>query len=108
MRPNTDHLVLLTSRTEQEHTLHCKHCGCDETIRLPMSIDAYCRLLDRFQADHRTCTAPVAAPARAGEPCCARCGRPLDNLSPGWSVTYGGAKVCTPCLRPGEEMLRAK
>lgn len=39
---------------------------------------------------------------------CARCGKPLDNVSPGWSVTTGGAKVCTLCLRPGEELLRAR
>jgi len=39
---------------------------------------------------------------------CARCDQPLDNVSPGYSVIAGGATVCANCLRPGEELLRAR
>lgn len=39
---------------------------------------------------------------------CARCGRPLDNVSPGYSIIAGGAAVCAGCLRPGEEIARAR
>lgn len=39
---------------------------------------------------------------------CSRCGQPLNNVSPGFSVVAGGAFVCAPCLRPGEELLRAR
>lgn len=39
---------------------------------------------------------------------CSRCGTALNNVSPGFSIVRGGAKVCTPCLRPGEEIARAK
>ena len=40
---------------------------------------------------------------------CARCARPLDNLSPGISIVAGGVSVCTSCLRPGEtEIARAR
>jgi hypothetical protein len=39
---------------------------------------------------------------------CARCNQPLDNVSPGFSVVAGGATVCANCLRPDEELLRAR
>lgn len=39
---------------------------------------------------------------------CARCNQPLDNVSPGYSVVAGGATVCANCLRPGEEVARAR
>jgi hypothetical protein len=40
---------------------------------------------------------------------CARCGQPLNNVSPGISVVSPGVNICTPCLRPGEiEIARAK
>lgn len=38
---------------------------------------------------------------------CSRCHAPLNNVSPGFSVTKEGA-VCSGCLRPGEELLRAR
>lgn len=39
---------------------------------------------------------------------CSRCKQPLDNVSPGFSIIQGGAFVCALCLRPGEEILRAR
>lgn len=39
---------------------------------------------------------------------CARCGQPLDNVAPGFSVTVDRQTVCTNCLGPGEELLRAR
>lgn len=43
-----------------------------------------------------------------GQQECARCYQVLDNVSPGYSVVAGGALVCANCLRPGEELLRAR
>lgn len=39
---------------------------------------------------------------------CARCGQALDNVAPGFSVVAGGLTVCANCLRPGEEIARAR
>ena len=39
---------------------------------------------------------------------CPRCGGPLDNVLPGFSIVEGGGEVCANCVRPGEEILRAK
>lgn len=39
---------------------------------------------------------------------CARCGAALDNVAPGFSAVTGGQLVCANCLRPGEEILRAR
>ena len=39
---------------------------------------------------------------------CERCGGPLDNVSPGFSIVEGGGEVCANCVRPGEEILRAR
>jgi len=39
---------------------------------------------------------------------CARCGSPLDNVSPGFSIVTGVATVCAQCLVPGEEIARAR
>lgn len=39
---------------------------------------------------------------------CIRCGQPLNNVSPGFSIIAGVPKVCTHCLRPDEEIARAK
>lgn len=39
---------------------------------------------------------------------CSRCNQPLDNVAPGFSIVSGGALVCANCLRPGEELLRAR
>lgn len=38
---------------------------------------------------------------------CVRCGAELDNVSPGFSATADGL-VCANCLRPKEELLRAR
>lgn len=38
---------------------------------------------------------------------CSRCGAPLNNVSPGFSITKEGA-VCALCLGAGEELLRAR
>jgi hypothetical protein len=48
-------------------------------------------------------------PAGAGDlGRCARCGAPLDNVAPGFSVTTSGLTVCANCVAPGEELLRAR
>src|SRR5260221_10477103 len=48
-------------------------------------------------------------PPRVSLGTCPRCGRELDNLSPGISVVAGGGKVCTTWLNPGgTEIARAK
>lgn len=39
---------------------------------------------------------------------CIRCGKPLNNVSPGFSVIAGGRKVCANCLQPSEEIARAR
>ena len=39
---------------------------------------------------------------------CSRCGAALDNVSPGFSIVAGGARVCANCLKPGEEIARAR
>lgn len=39
---------------------------------------------------------------------CDRCGEPLDNVAPGFSLIANGKRVCTPCLRAGEEAARAR
>lgn len=39
---------------------------------------------------------------------CTRCGAALNNVAPGFSIIAGGAAVCTPCLKPGEEIAKAK
>lgn len=39
---------------------------------------------------------------------CSRCEKSLNNVSPGFSVVAGGYVVCPTCLRPGEELLRAR
>lgn len=56
--------------------------------------------------------------ARAGEvprspqtfpdPICPRCGKPFNNLAPGFSIVAGGQAVCANCVQPGEEIARAK
>lgn len=40
---------------------------------------------------------------------CTRCGRPLNNVSPGFSIVAGGASVCGDCLGTGDdEVARAR
>ena len=39
---------------------------------------------------------------------CARCGAVGTSVAPGYSIVAGGACVCAHCLRPGEEIARAK
>lgn len=46
--------------------------------------------------------------ASAGGQCCQRCGQLLNSVSPGYSAVSGGYLVCAICLRPGEEILRAR
>lgn len=48
---------------------------------------------------------PVIYSASVG---CSRCGAPLNNVSPGYSIVAGGKAVCANCLQPNEEILRAK
>ena len=49
----------------------------------------------------------VRRPTPASLGTCTRCGSVLNNVSPGFSITPSGL-VCAPCLRPGEELLRAR
>lgn len=48
----------------------------------------------------------IDQPASLGT--CSRCGASLNNVSPGFSIIAGGALVCANCLRPGEEIARAR
>jgi len=68
-------------------------------------------LLEAQAAEIARLRAALLACERARSPdrfSCARCGQELNNVAPGYSVVRGGALVCAACLRPGEEVARAR
>ena len=56
---NTDHLVLETPPHYPHHIMRCKHCGAAKVVELPISLDAYPKLLKAFLRQHRRCLPPT-------------------------------------------------
>lgn len=87
--------------TTQPHypTRHrCPICGA---VLLSNGRDVWC---ERAAYSAPACVYGLEYSVKA----CARCGGPLDNVSPGFSIVEGAGKVCAHCVRPGEEIARAK
>ena len=53
---NTDHVIsnVITQRME------CKHCGFQQALKMPDTIDAILGQMDTFIAAHKDCKAPIA------------------------------------------------
>lgn len=53
---NTDHVIsnVITQRME------CKHCGFQQALKMPDTIDAILAQMDTFIAAHKDCKAPIA------------------------------------------------
>ncbi len=58
-------------------------------------------LRNQIAAGEKTRSAPVKY--------CERCGKELNNVSPGWAVVADWGEICVPCLKPTDRILaRAK
>lgn len=101
--------TFLRTIDERTHEIFCTRCGGFLRVALPMRIEDYTRQLTAFNRSHRNCPEPAttARPDPTTDARCVRCGAILNNLAPGFSYTPVGF-VCMPCLKPGEELARAR
>lgn len=86
-RKNTDHVIVVTTTQNSGH-LKCNYCAAELPYQLPMSVDAWVKMMNKFTKSHASC-------------------KPADKLVPGEFMVITRSEVNNPpdWMKDGEKYL---